>query len=216
MLSEMKVCDLLEKTSSKEPVPGGGSISALAAATAAGLVEMVANLTIGRKGFEDVEKEMESISEKASRYRERLTGSIDRDSAAYAKVMEAFRMPRNSESEKEIRSRAIQDGLKVAAEVPLAVAEDAVALFPLAESVVKKGNPNALTDGLVGVMMARSGALGALYNVRINLGSIKDQAYVSRLAARVRELEALVVQMEKDILADALARNMEISSSLEN
>jgi formiminotetrahydrofolate cyclodeaminase len=197
----MKVREFLDETASREPVPGGGSVSALAAATAASLVEMVANLTIGRKGFEEVEKEMESVALAASRYRERFTGAIDRDSAAYGKVMEAFRMPKTSDMEKEVRSRAIQDALKLAAEVPLAVAEDILALLPLAQSVVKKGNRHALTDGLVGVMMARTGALGALLNVRINLDSIKDQEYVSRLSAQVREMETLVVQMEKDILA---------------
>ncbi len=201
MLSDMKVREFLDETASKKPVPGGGSVSALAAATAAGLVEMVANLTIGRKGFEDVAEEMESISREASRYREAFTKSIDRDSAAYTKVMEAFRMSKGTESEREARSRAIQDALKVAAEVPLAVAEDILALLPLAQSVVKKGNPNALTDGLVGIMMARTGALGALHNVRINLDSIKDRDYVSRMSARVQEMEPLVVQMEKDILA---------------
>jgi len=200
LLSEMKVCELLEKTASGEPVPGGGSISALAAAAAASLVEMVANLTVGRKGFEAVEKEMESVSREAFRYRERFTEAIDRDSAAYAKVMEAFRMPKTTETEKEARYQAIQDTLKLAVEVPLTVAEDALALLPLAKSVIKKGNSNALTDGLVGVMMARSAALGALRNVRINLDSIQDQDYVSRLAARVGEMEVLIVQMEKDIL----------------
>lgn len=205
MLSDMKICDLLEKTASREPVPGGGSIAALAAAAAASLVEMVANLTIGRKGFEAVEREMQSISQEASRHRERFTEAIDRDSVAYAKVMEAFRMPKNTEAEKEKRSRAIQDALKLSTEVPLAVAEDALALLPLAKSVIKKGNPNAATDGIVGVMMARSGALGALRNVRINLDSIKDQDYVSRCSARVREMESSVVQMEKNILADPLS-----------
>ncbi|MBW2095794.1 MAG: cyclodeaminase/cyclohydrolase family protein [Deltaproteobacteria bacterium] len=212
MLSDMKVCDLLEKTASREPVPGGGSMSALAAAAAAGLVEMVANLTIGRKGFEAVEGEMQSISREASRHRERFTESIDRDSGAYAKVMEAFHMPKNTEMEKQARSQAIQDALKLAAEVPLAVAEDVLALLPLGKSVIRRGNPNALTDGLVGVMLARSGALGALRNVRINLDSIKDQAYVSKLSARVREMETLIVQMEKDILADAQSEKAEISS----
>jgi len=200
LLKEMRITEFLEKTASKDPVPGGGSISALAGAAAASLVEMVANLTRGRKGFEDVSEEMESISRKAARYRERLTDAIDADSAAYGKVMDAFRMPRDTDAEKGARSRAIQEALRLAAEVPLAVAKDALGILPLAETVLKKGNPNALTDGLVGVMMAKTATLGALNNVRINLASINDVSYVARVSADVREMEVLVVQMEKDIL----------------
>jgi methenyltetrahydrofolate cyclohydrolase len=175
-------------------------MSALAAAVAASLVGMVANLTIGRKGFEDVTEEMTVISREASRCREKLTASIDQDSAAYGKVMEAFRMPKGTENEKEARSLAIQDALRLAAEVPLSVAEDVLDLMPFALAVLKKGYPNAFTDGLVGVMMARTGVLGALQNVKINLGSIKDKTYVSNISDRVQEIERLVVQMEKKIL----------------
>jgi formiminotetrahydrofolate cyclodeaminase len=213
LLSEMKVCDLLEKTASSEPVPGGGSMSALAAAVAASLVEMVANLTIGRKGFEGVEQEMKTVSRKASRYREKFAESIDRDSAAYAKVMAAFRMPKGTETEKEARSLAVQDALRSAAEVPLSVAEDVLDFMPLAQAALEKGNPNACTDGLVGVMLARTGALGALHNVRINLGSIKDKGYVSTVSDRVQEIENLVVQMEQDVLKKAASQRAEISSS---
>jgi methenyltetrahydrofolate cyclohydrolase len=202
LLSEMKISDLLERTASSEPVPGGGSMSALAAAVAASLVGMVANLTIERKGFEDVAEEMTVISREASRYRKKFTESINRDSVAYGKVMDAFQMPKGTENEKEARSLAVQDALRLAAEVPLSVAEDVLDFMPLALAVVKKGNPNAVTDGLVAVMMARTGALGALYNVKINLGSIKDKTYVSNISGRVKEIERLVVQMEKKILEE--------------
>ncbi len=213
MLSEIKICDLLEKTASSEPAPGGGSMSALAAAVAASLVEMVANLTIGRKGYEDVEEEMKAVSRKASHYRKKFTESIDLDSAAYAKVMEAFRMPKSTETEKEARSLAVQDALRLAAEVPLSVAEDVLDFMPLAQAALEKGNPNAYTDGLVGVMMARTGALGALHNVRINLGSIRDKAYVSTISDRVQKIENLVVQLEQDVLERAASQQAEISSS---
>jgi formiminotetrahydrofolate cyclodeaminase len=204
LLSEMKISDLLEKTASKEPVPGGGSMSALAAAVAASLVGMVADLSIERKGFEDVAEEMTIISREATRLREKLIKSIDRDSAAYGKVMEAFRMPKGTEDEKEVRSLAIQDALRLAAEVPLSVAEDVMDLMPFALAVVKKGNPKACTDALVGVMMARAGALGALQNVKINLKSIKDKTYVSNTSDRVQKIERLVVQMEKKILGQVI------------
>jgi len=200
LLKEMSITEMLERTASKDPAPGGGSISALAGAAAASLVEMVANLTSGRKGFEEVTEEMNSIARKATRFRQTLTDAVDRDSAAYAKVMDAFRMPRDTDAEKRDRSLAIQEALRLAAEVPFAVARDALEILGLAETVLKKGNPNALSDGLVGVMMARTAALGALHNVRINLASIKDPSYVARVSAEVRQMEELVVQMEKNIL----------------
>jgi methenyltetrahydrofolate cyclohydrolase len=203
LLKEMRITELLEKTASKDPVPGGGSISALAGAAAASLVEMVANLTMGRKGFEDVTEEMGSIACKAALRRQSLTDAIDRDSAAYAKVMDAFRMPKGTEAEKTERFRAIQEALQLATEVPLAVAKDALEILPLAETVLKKGNPNAFTDGLVGVMMARTATLGALNNVKINLASIKDASYVARVSAEVRQMEAAVLDKERDILAHA-------------
>jgi formiminotetrahydrofolate cyclodeaminase len=203
LLKEMKIEEFLKKTASGDPVPGGGSVSALAGAAAASLVEMVANLTEGRKGFEDVTEEMERVSREAARFRERLSDAIDRDSAAYAGVLDAFHMPKTTDPEKETRSRAIQEGLRLAAEVPLAVARDALEILPLAETVLKKGNPNAFSDGLVGVMMARTAALGALHNVKINLASVEDASYVARVSAEVRQMEAAVMNKEKDILAQA-------------
>jgi len=203
LLKEMSITELLERTASKDPAPGGGSISALAGAAAASLVEMVANLTSGGKRFEEVTEEMDSIARKATHFRQTLTDAIDRDSAAYAKVMDAFRMPRDTDLEKRDRSLAIQEAMRLAAEVPLAVARGALEILGLAESVLKNGNPNALTDGLVGVMMARTAALGALHNVRINLASIKDPSYVARVSAEVQQMEELVVQMEKNILTGA-------------
>jgi len=203
LLKEMSITELLERTASKDPAPGGGSISALAGAAAASLVEMVANLTSGGKRFEEVTEEMDSIARKATHFRQTLTDAIDRDSAAYAKVMDAFRMPRDTDLEKRDRSLAIQEAMRLAAEVPLAVARGALEILGLAESVLKNGNPNALTDGLVAVMMARTAALGALHNVKINLASIKDPSYVARVSAEVQQMEELVVQMEKNILTGA-------------
>lgn len=199
-LSEMKISDFLEMTASKNPVPGGGSMSALAAACAAALVEMVASLSADRKGFEEISEEMGDVARRAAECRKRFSGYIQQDSEAYAQVMTAFAMPKGSEMEKENRSRAIQKGLRTAAEVPLALAAETIELLHLAETVVGKGNPNALTDGLVAVMMARTAVLGATYNVKINLTSLRDESYVERTGTRIKEMEARVKQMEKRIL----------------
>ena len=192
---------IVTQLASSEPVPGGGSISALAAASAAGLVEMVANLTASGKGFEAVKAEMKKISREAAAYREKLSECIDRDAKAYNQVISSFRMPKKDKAEIKTRDRAIQAALKHAAEVPLWVASETLKLMTFAEVVLKKGNPNAVTDGLVAVMMARAAILGALYNVKINLKFIKDASYVSKLSAQVREMEATALKKEKDLLA---------------
>jgi formiminotetrahydrofolate cyclodeaminase len=201
MLIEMKLNAFLDRTASSDPVPGGGSISALAAASAAGLVEMVANLTSGGKGFEATKTEMKEISGKAAIFRKKISGCIDLDSEAYNQVILSYKMPKNNEAEAKTRTRAIQAALKHAAEVPLRVASETLKLMTLAEIVLKKGNPNAVTDGLVAVMMARAAILGALYNVKINLKFITDASYVSKLSAQVREMEATALKKEKDLLA---------------
>jgi formiminotetrahydrofolate cyclodeaminase len=201
MFTEMKLNAFLDRTASSDPVPGGGSISALAAASAAGLVEMVANLTAGGKGFEATKTEMKEISRKSAAIREKLSECIDLDSKAYNQVISSFKMPQNTEAEKKTRTSAIQAALKHAAEVPLWVASETLNLIKLAEIVLKKGNPNAVTDALVAVMMARTAILGALCNVKINLKSITDTSYVSKLSAQVREMETIVIKKEKYLLA---------------
>ena len=201
MLANLTIKEYLQKTASNTALPGGGSGAALIAAVAAGLVEMVANLTIGKKGFEDVEAQMKKIASRASESRQRLTEQIDRDSDAYNQVMTAFKMPRETEAQKKMRSEAIQNGLKQAARVPLGVAQDALEIIELAREVVAKGNKNAVTDGAVGVMMARTAAVGALFNVKINLNAIKDSNFVRQVAAQVTQLEKEIIIKEKEILA---------------
>jgi formiminotetrahydrofolate cyclodeaminase len=201
MLIEMKLNAFLDRTASSDPVPGGGSISALAAASAAGLVEMVANLTAGGKGSEATKTEMKEISGKAAEFRVKLSACIDRDSKAYHQVILSFKMSKTNEAEATTRTRAIQAALKHAAEVPLWVASETLKLMTLAEIVLKKGNPNAVTDGLVAVMMARTAILGALCNVKINLKSITDTSYVSKLSAQVREMETIALKNEKNLLS---------------
>ena len=201
MLADLTIKAYLEKTASNTAVPGGGSGAALSAAVAASLVEMVANLTIGKKGFGDVAAQMKKIANRAFESRQKLTEKIDRDSDAYYQVMTAFKLPRETEEEKKLRSEAIQNGLKQAALVPLAVAQDAFKVIELARNVVAKGNKNAVTDGAVGAMMARTAAIGALFNVKINLSAIKDSDFVSEVSAQVTQLEKEIMIKEKEILA---------------
>jgi formiminotetrahydrofolate cyclodeaminase len=201
VLKDLSIVEYLVKTASGDPVPGGGSSAALNAALAAALTEMVANLTIGRKGFESVDAEMRAVAAKAAGLRSKLADDIDRDAEAYAQVLKAFQMPKATEAEKAGRARAIQEAFKQAALVPLGVARAAVALMDLGRSVIAKGNPNAASDGAAGVLAARMAARAAVYNVRINLGSIKDEAFTSELRREADRLEAEAEAKEGEALS---------------
>lgn len=200
-LADLNIKEFLAKTASESPVPGGGSIAALSAAIAASLAEMVANLTIGKKGFEENKKQMKDIAKKAADYRNELMKDIDRDSEAYKDVLTAFRLPKNNEKEEKNRKQAIEDAFKNASLVPLGVAQNAFKIIELAGEVVKYGNKNAVTDGAVAVMMARTAVLSALYNVKINLSSIKDVDFVERLQKDVKRMESEIEKKERKILS---------------
>ncbi|SNS89566.1 Formimidoyltetrahydrofolate cyclodeaminase [Anaerovirgula multivorans] len=201
MLGNMSVTDFLEKTASNDPVPGGGSIAALSAATAAALTEMVANLTIGKKKYVEMEEEMKEVAKTLLAAREELIRDIDKDADSYDQVMQAFKLPKETEEEIDERKNAIQEATKKAALVPLEVAKKAFGLMEAIEMIVVKGNQNAVTDGAVAAMMARTAVLSALYNVKINLGSIKDAAFVEKVSGEVTELETKIEVIEKQILS---------------
>ena len=205
MLADLTIKEFLAKTASDTPVPGGGSGAALSAAVAAGLVEMVANLTIGKKGFEDVEAEMRKIAKLAAGLKEKLTGDIDQDSEAFNQVMAAFRLPKDTPEQRHVRSEAVQRGLKQAARVPLGVARDASKVIELAAKVVEKGNKNAVTDGAVGALMARTAVQGALLNVKINLSFIKDDDFVGEISKQVKQIEDdSMIKVEKILSRDVI------------
>ena len=200
-LKDLTVEQFIDVTASDAPAPGGGSVAALAGSLGVALAEMVANLTIGKAKYAEVEDEMKELAAAAAEIRVELTAAIQKDTESFNLYMAALKLPKETDEEKAVRREAMQNGLKEAAKVPLAVAETAVKIFPIAKAVVAKGNTNAVTDGLVASMMARTAVLGALLNVKINLGSIKDESFVAELAAKVAELEAQAAACEKEILA---------------
>jgi formiminotetrahydrofolate cyclodeaminase len=201
LLKDLTITEFLQQTASSEPLPGGGCTAALSAALAASLVEMVANLTIGRKEFQAVENEMKKIAQTAADLREKLQDDINKDAQAYREVLAAFKLPKNTDGEKKQRSDAIQQAFKTAATVPLGVARDALKIMDLASRAIAQGNQNAVSDGAVGVLVSRTAALAAIYNVKINLSAIKDPGFVKELTREVEALEGQVIDKEKQILA---------------
>ena len=199
-MRNMSINEFAKIVASESPVPGGGSIAALCGALSAALSEMVANLTVGKKKYAECKEEMTEIINEASLLREKLLNYIEEDSLAYNKVVEAYKLPKESEEEKVFRILKIEEGLKIAASVPLKVAETSFEIFPLVEAVVKRGNKSSVTDALVGAMMARTGVLSAVLNIRINLDSIKDDEFVKELKAKADFLENETNAYEKKIL----------------
>ena len=199
-LRKLTVEGFINETASSSPAPGGGSIAALNASSSAALIAMVANLTLGKEKYAAVEGDMKEVAAKAAALKDDFLALIDEDSNAFNKIMAAFKMPKDTDEAKKARSAAIQDATKGAALVPFKVGQKANELFVLAETVITKGNQNAITDGAVAAMNARAAVRGAFLNVKINLGSIKDTLFVEDLKKRMAEIEKEVDAREKALL----------------
>ena len=200
MLAELTLQQFIDKVISNDPVPGGGSVSALNGALAASLSAMVANLTVGRKKYAEVNdlmQELASLLETAAR---RLLADVDRDSEAYDRVFSAFKLPKDTDEQKAVRSEAIQRETKYAAQVPMEVARAVHDILPHIATVAQRGNSNAVTDACVAMMCARTAVLGALLNVKINLSSIKDEAFVKAMAEEAARLEIETMEQERNLL----------------
>ncbi len=188
MLKDMNLAQFNTEIAGIEPIPGGGSVAAYSGSMAASLVVMVAKLTHGKSGYEEVWDDMEEIRRQAEKLAGRLLELVDEDAAAYSGVIEAFRMPKEDEVDKVIRADAIQKAFRHAAEVPAATMRAASEVLRLAAMVAHKGNRNTITDTGVAGLMARSAIMGARFNVLVNLPSIKDEAFVAEMRDKVARI----------------------------
>jgi formiminotetrahydrofolate cyclodeaminase len=173
--------EFTDQIASKEPVPGGGSVSAHAGAQAASLLAMYCQLSLGKAELAEVRPLMETTLKQAQDLIPILLTDVERDSDSFSDVVRAFKLPKANDDEKKIRAFAIQGAFTGAARVPLEVAQRCLRLLELIEGVVGKGNNSAITDVGVANLLAWAGLQGAVYNVKINLGSIKDGDLVSKL-----------------------------------
>ena len=199
-LVEQRVIDFVAATASKEPTPGGGAIAALTAATGAALAEMVANLTFGKKGYEEIQDEMEELQTKAEAIRNRMLELSQADADVFNIFMNALGLPKNTNEEKAIRTAAIQQAYKDAAMVPFEIGELANQIFDLAELASRKGNQNLITDGIIAAINARAAVKSAFLNVRINLSGIKDESFVAELISKMYAIEKDLDVKESSII----------------
>jgi formiminotetrahydrofolate cyclodeaminase len=167
----------LSDLASATPTPGGGSAAALIGAIGAACISMVCNVTLGKKGQEAVSSEMMAVRTSSERLRARLTAMVSDDIAAFNTLMEAYRLPKASESEKSERAKAIQTGLKTATEAPLDCARVCAEVIGIARRAAEHGYSGVISDAGVGVLAAQAALRSAALNVAINLPNLQDQAY---------------------------------------
>jgi formiminotetrahydrofolate cyclodeaminase len=199
-LGELSVREFAWEIAGSDPAPGGGSAAALAGALGAALCAMVARLTLGKAKYGDVRQEMEAVRDSADALCSRLLELMDKDSEAYNNVLSAFRLPGEN---KAAREEAIQAAVKQAASVPFETLRAVAEVTGLVQTGIDKGNPNCLTDAGAAAQLLRAAAVGASYNVRINLQGIQDPSFRSLIGSETSEvlgrIEAAIADLEKTV-----------------
>ena len=189
-----------EETASESPAPGGGSISAYMGALAAALGTMVANLSAHKPGWDDLWETFSDAAEEGQILLKSLLALVDEDTAAFNRIMDAFKLPKATDEEKEARTQAIQDATLYATEVPLRTMKAAHSVFPLLRRMAETGNPASVSDAGVGALAARSAVLGAFLNVRINAKGLKNRDLSDRLLAEAAQVAADAEVAEREVL----------------
>lgn len=193
-LVSMQVDAFTELLSSEAPAPGGGSVAALCGAMSGALSSMVGALTHGKKGYEKVCDEMETIGGQGQKLKDAFIADVDRDTDAFNRVMDAMRLPKKTDEEKAARNAAVQAANKEATMIPFGVLERSLEAAKLARVMVEKGNRNSLSDAGVAALTARTAAVGAWFNVMINLPGIEDAAFRTDL---IKKAEAIRKEIEE-------------------
>jgi formiminotetrahydrofolate cyclodeaminase len=187
MLTDKTVTELLDAFASPDPTPGGGSAAALAGAMGAALLAMVAGLPKTKTGTPEERSALDRARTELRALQRELTVLVDRDTDAYDLVVAAYRKPKSTEEEKAARQAAIQDAMRVATEVPAETVQVAVRALRGARVVAQHGNPSAMSDVAVGATLLMSALQGGMFNVGVNVGSLKDTALVARVSNDVKE-----------------------------
>lgn len=188
-IREMKIKEFCDKIAEKTPTPGGGAVGAVVAGYSAALIEMVANLTLGKKKYQEWESEMEKIIERMENIREKLMDIAKKDIQAFNEVMSAYKLPKNTEEEKKEREKKIQEALIRAADVPFELARITRDLIKDAEVVTEFGNKNAISDALSSAELCKAVFEIAKANVLINLKYVKDENKKNYYKTELEELE---------------------------
>ncbi len=204
----MTLREFANELSMDSPTPGGGSVAALCGALSAALSAMVANLTVGKKGYEEVREDMVATAVRAQALKDGLLGAVDRDTRAFNKVMDAFQLPKTTPEQALEKKRAVEEANKGATLVPLDVLEKAGEAVALARVTAAKGNKNSVSDAGVAGLAGLAAGEGAYYNILINLDGIADQEFVGEVRRKAERFKRTLDKEGKavrDILGKSLA-----------
>ncbi|MCC6383703.1 MAG: glutamate formimidoyltransferase [Bacteroidia bacterium] len=199
-LANKTLSDFADETASDSPAPGGGSVSAYAGALGVSLAVMVANLSASKTGWEKRWMEFSELAEEGQFMKKELLRFVDEDTRSFNRIMEAFKLPKATDAEKQIRNQAIQQATWYAIQVPFQVMEAALKSMKLMRVMAEKGNPNSVSDAGVAALCARAAVMGAHLNVRINAAAFEDKKQVNDILLKAAELESKAIQAEKEIL----------------
>lgn len=191
--------EFLDALASGSATPGGGSAAAFSGATAAALVAMVARLTVGKKKYDSVEPQMQEIIEQAETLRSELAAAVQKDAAAFDKVIAAYKLPKDTPQEQQARNQEVEKATLTAAQIPLEVASNAVKVLELAVAVATNGNTNAITDAGTAGTLARAAMTSASLNVRVNTLSLQDRSAAQNLLINIKSLENRANELEKEL-----------------
>ena len=192
----------LEELSSNSPTPGGGNVAALCGALSASLGTMVCNLTIGKKKYLDVEAEMNELKNKLSSFIEKFISLGRDDNEAFDRVMDAFKLPKETDQQKKLRNEAIEKSTLEAASVPSEVIKNCHEIIPILEIISKKGNQNSLSDSGVAIAITAAASDGAFLNVLINYSALTDKQKAAELLVQTEDLNNEIKEEAQFLLSE--------------
>ena len=207
-LIRMDLRAFADETASESPAPGGGSISAYVGSLGAALGTMVANLSAGKRGWEDKISLFSDFAAQGQHVKDTLLILVDEDTNAFNKIMNAFGLPKSNDEEKKARAQAIEDATKYACDIPYKIMETAYSILPMLSAMVEQGNPNSITDAGVGVLCIKTAVRGAYFNVLVNAQGLKDRAFAEDIKSRAKQIldenhaeaDALIAKVEAAIM----------------
>jgi glutamate formiminotransferase/formiminotetrahydrofolate cyclodeaminase len=199
-LISLTLSDFADETASESPAPGGGSVAAYIGSLGAALAGMVANLSSHKKGWDERWEEFSNWAEKAEEYKDELLRLVDADTRAFGQIMAAFGLPKSTDEEKAMRTKAIQEATRIAIEIPFSVMRSAYNSMEVIRAMASTGNPNSVSDAGVGALCARSAVIGAFMNVRINAAGYDDKNFVTDIVAKGKEIESKTIALETEIM----------------
>jgi formiminotetrahydrofolate cyclodeaminase len=201
MITQITLENFLDSLASKAPTPGGGSAAAVIGAMGAALISMVCNVTLGKKGMEDVAAEMRAVCAGSEDLRRRLTAMIAADIAAFDGLMSAYRRPKSTDAEKAQRSAAIQESLVAATNTPLDCARACAEVIKLSRRAAQHGYSGVISDAGVGVLAAHTALRSAALNVQINAPLLEDRAFAARAGEELQTMLAAAAAESESVFA---------------